>query len=178
MAENHTGHERMERMLEELKGRNLLAELIQLRDEQRKLQEKAVWLIKGKELPWEINQLGKMRWYMHPRLKTPCINTLTIFVQELPPGGRSGRMHHPGNQVIYIQEGEGYTVLDGEKYYWAKGDVVQLPLRVKGTVVQHFNTNTEKSARFIACEPNTFDSVGVDRGSGWEILEAAPEFRK
>ncbi|MGB4782041.1 cupin domain-containing protein [Candidatus Methylomirabilis sp.] len=178
MTESHIGHERMERMLEELEGRNLLGELIQMRDEQRKLQEKAVWLIKGKELPWEINQLGKMRWYMHPRLKTPCINTLTIYVQEIPPGGRSGRMHHPGNQVMYIQEGEGYTALDGEKYYWGKGDVVQLPLRVKGVVVQHFNTSADKSARFIACEPNTFDSVGVDRGCGWEILENAPEFRK
>jgi len=178
MAESHIGNERMERMLEEMRGRNLWGELMALRDEQRQGQEKAVWLIKGKDLPWETNPLGKMRWYMHPKLKSPCINTLMIFVQEIAPGGRSGRIHHPGNQVIYIQEGEGYTTLDGEKYHWAKGDVVQLPLRVKGVVVQHFNTSPDKPARFIACEPNTMESVGVDRGCGLELLEASPDYRK
>jgi hypothetical protein len=70
-----------------------------LRDRQRERQKKAVWLIKGKDLPWEHNKQGVMRWYMHPLLESPCINTMQIFVQEIPPGGRSGRLHHPGNQV-------------------------------------------------------------------------------
>lgn len=178
MSESHTGGERMQRMLEEIKGRNLWDELMGMRDEQRKNQEGAVWLIKGKDIPFENSKMGNLRWYMHPRLKTPCINTLMIYVQEIEPNGRSARFHHPGNQVIYIMQGEGYTALDGQNHHWAKGDVVQLPLRVKGTTVQHFNTSKDTVARFVCCEPNTMDSVGVDRGCGFEMLESATSFKK
>lgn len=176
-TDNHLGPERMRGMLEEMKGRNLWEEILQLRDRQRKEQEKAVWLIKGKDLPWENNKQGIMRWYMHPLLKTPCINTMKIFVQEIPPGGRSGRLHHPGNQVMFILEGQGYTVLDGQKHHWSGNDVVQLPLRVKGVTVQHFNSDPEKRARFVACEPNSFLSAGVDRGSGFEQMEISPDYK-
>ena len=177
-TDNHLGPERMRGMLEEMKGRNLWEEILQLRDRQRKQQEKAVWLIKGKDLPWENNKQGIMRWYMHPLLKTPCINTMKIFVQEIPPGGRSGRLHHPGNQVIFILEGQGYTVLDGQKHHWSRNDVVQLPLRVNGVTVQHFNSDPEKRARFVACEPNSFLSAGVDRGSGFEQMEVSPDYKR
>jgi quercetin dioxygenase-like cupin family protein len=176
-SESHLGPERMKGMLEEIKGRDLWEELLTLRDRQRERQKKAVWLIKGKDLPWEHNKQGVMRWYMHPLLESPCINTMQIFVQEIPPGGRSGRLHHPGNQVIFILEGQGYTVLDGQKHHWAKHDIVQLPLRTKGVTVQHFNSDPDKPARFIACEPNSFLSVGVDRGSGFEQFEVSPDYK-
>ena len=175
--EDHAGSERMERMIEEMRGRDLWGELFKLRDEQRKALAKSVWLVKGRDLPWQQSRQGKMRWYMHPLLKSPCINTLTIFVQELPPGSRSGRVNHPGNQVMFILEGRGYTVIDGQKHHWGKGDVVQIPLKVKGCVVQHFNADPDNPARFVACEPNAFHAAGVDRGPGFEQLESCPEFK-
>ena len=178
MSESHTGAERMERLLAEREGRNLWDELIAMRDAQREEVDKSVWLIKGKDLPWENNKQGIMRWYMHPLLRTTCINTMKIFVQEIPPGSRSGRLHHPGNQVIFILEGRGYTVLDGQKYHWSKNDVVQLPLRTKGVTVQHFNADPDRPARFVACEPNAFQSSGVDRGSGFEQIEVSPDYRR
>ena len=174
-TEGHAGAERMAAMIEEMKGRDLWSELFAIRDRQRAEQANAVWLVKGKDLPWETNRQGKMRWYMHPLLKSPCINTLILFVQEIPPGGRSGRLAHPGNQVLFILAGRGYTVIDGQKYHWSKGDVVQIPLKIKGCVVQHFNADPDAPARFVACEPNAVHSAGVDRGPGLEQLESAPD---
>ncbi len=52
----------------------------------------------------------------------------------------------------------------------------ELPLRPDGIVYQHFNTDPAQRVRFIACEPNHLDSLGVDRGSGFEQLEVAPEY--
>lgn len=173
--ESHTGAERMQLMVQELQGRNLWDELLQLRDKQRQDLSKSVWLIKGKDLPTEVNKQGIMQWYMHPMLKSPCINTLMLFVQEIPPGGRSGRIHHPGNQVIFIWEGTGYTVIDGQKHHWSQYDVVQLPLKIKGNTVQHFNSDPNNKARLICCEPNAFQSAWVDRGSGFEQLEVSPD---
>ena len=153
-------------MLEEMKGRDLWEEILKLRDEQREHQKKAVWLIKGKDLPWESNKQGIMRWYMHPLLKTLCINTMKLFVQEIPPGSRSGRLHHPGNQVMYVLEGRGYTVLDGQKHHWAKNDVVQLPLRVKGVTVQHFNSDPDQPARVGCAERMLADLERTARLTG------------
>jgi quercetin dioxygenase-like cupin family protein len=176
--ENHQGTDRMQRMAAEMKGRNLWDELFQLRDQQREDLKKSVWIIKGNQLPWENNKQGIMKWYMHPFLKSPCINTLAIFVQQIPPGSRSGRLQHPGNQVIFVWEGQGYTILDGQRYHWSKNDVVQLPLRLKGVTVQHINTDPDNPAVLICCELNAFQSTGVDRGSGFEQLEVSPDYQE
>lgn len=174
--ESHLGDERMRDMLEGMQGRNLWDELFQLRDQQREEIGKSVWLIKGKDLPQENSKQGLLSWYMHPLLKGPCINTMMIYVQEIPPGGRSGRLHHPGNQVIYIWEGRGHTIIDGQKHHWSQNDVVQLPLRVKGVTVQHFNADSDSPAKLICCEPNTAHSTWVDRGSGFEQMEVSPDY--
>lgn len=177
MAQDHTGKERMAAMVAEMAGRKLWDEIFELRDRQRNAAKNAVWLVKGDELPWEINAQGKMRWYMHPNLKTPCISTLNIFVQEIPPGSRSGRMQYPGNMVMFIMEGEGYTVIDGQKHHWAKGDVVQIPVKPNGVVYQHFNASDEHPCRFVCAEPNAVHSAGVDRHGAFEQLEKSPDFK-
>ncbi len=176
-TESHTGTERMERLLKEREGRNLWDELIELRDKQRKEKDKSVWLIKGKDLPWENNRHGKMRWYLHPLVQSTCMYNLQIYVQEIAPGSRTGRLLHQGNGVLYILKGHGYTLIDGQKYNWSKNDVVQLPLRTKGVVVQHFNDDPDDIARFVYCEPNSVHALSVDRGSGFEQLEESPDYK-
>jgi hypothetical protein len=79
---------------------------------------------------------------------------------------------------MLILEGTGYTVIDGVKYPWKAGDLVSLPLRADGIIVQHFNTDPAKPAKFIATEANWFESTTVDRGCGFEQLEDAPEYRQ
>lgn len=175
---SHVGKERMDRLLKEMEGRNLWQEIFDMRDEQRKYFHNGVWLVKGKDLPLENNKQGLMRWYMHPRINSTVLKSLMIYVQEIPPGSRSGRLKCQGNIPIYIMEGEGYTVIDGTKHYWGKWDVVQIPIRLGGVVFQHFNTDKEKTAKLIVCEPNLFDSAGVDRGSGFEQLEVSPDYKE
>ena len=79
--------------------------------------------------------------------------------------------------MIYILEGKGYTLIDGVKHHWQAGDVLNLPLRGNGIIVQHFNDDPDKPARFVAAEPNWFECATVDRGSGFEQIEDAPEYR-
>jgi gentisate 1,2-dioxygenase len=100
-----------------------------------------------------------------------------FFEQEIPPGSRSGRLKFQGGQVIMILEGQGYTIIDGVRHRWSAGDIVNVPLRSDGIVMQHFNTSQTQTVRFVAAEPNFFECVSVDRGSGFELLEEAPEAR-
>jgi hypothetical protein len=161
---------------EKLAETNFWDELLKMRDEQRAQRKSGLQVIRGASLPQEINRQGLMRWYMHPAIKDTILNTHLFFEQEIPPGSRSGRLKFQGEQVMYILEGKGYTILDGVKHHWAAGDVVNLPLRKQGIVIQHFNEDPDKPAKFVAAEPNLFACASVDRGSGFEQIEDAPEY--
>jgi quercetin dioxygenase-like cupin family protein len=161
---------------ERLAQNNFWEMILDLRDEQREHRKTGVQVIKEAELPLEVNRQGLMRWYMHPEIKDTILSTYLVFSQEIPPGSRSGRLKFGGDQVIYVIEGQGYTLLDGVKHPWKAGDCLNLPLRKPGIVIQHFNTDSEKTAKFIAVEPNFLACASVDRGVGFEQLENAPEF--
>jgi hypothetical protein len=69
-------------------------------------------------------------------------------------------------------------MMDGVKYAWEAGDILNLPLREDGIVVQHVNDSDTETVRFIAVEANWFACTGVDRGSGFEQIEDSPDYRK
>ena len=156
----------------------LWEELFQLRDKQREDRKTAVQVIRRAELPQELNRQGLMRWYLHPSLTDTILSTLMFFEQEIPPGSRSGKLKFQGGQVLYILKGRGHTRIDGVKHPWEAGDVVNLPLRRDGIIVQHVNDDDTEPARLLATEPNLFACTGVDRGSGFEQIEDSPEYRR
>jgi hypothetical protein len=152
-------------------------ELMALRDRQREARKSAVQVVRLKDLPTETNSQGLMRWYLHPAIMDTILSTLAIYRQDIPPGGRSGRLKFQGGQIMFIVEGKGHTLIDGVKHAWEAGDVLNLPLRRDGIVIQHFNDDPQKSAAFLAVEPNLFAATSVDRGCGFEQLEPSPDFR-
>jgi quercetin dioxygenase-like cupin family protein len=157
---------------------NFWDEILKLRDQQRDQRKNGLMVIKGSELPQETNRQGLMRWYLHPAITDTVLNTHVFFEQEIPPGSRSGMLKFQGEQVIYILEGKGHTLIDGVKHHWEAGDVLNLPLRKQGIIVQHVNEDPDKPAKFVAAEPNLYACTSVDRGSGFEQIEDCPEYRR
>jgi hypothetical protein len=153
-------------------------EIFAMRDRQRAEKRDALQIVSEEDLPLEVSRQGLMRWYLHPSITDTAISSYLFFQQEIPPGSRSGRLKFQGNQVMVILEGKGYTTIDGVKYPWKAGDLVSLPLRGDGIIVQHFNTDPDKPAKFIATEANWLECTTVDRGCGFEQLEDAPEYRQ
>lgn len=151
-------------------------ELLSMRDRQREQVRNGLAVIKQAGLPVETTRQGLMQWYLHPSIKDTVLSTLMFFQQEIPPGSRTGRVKFQGGQVMMILEGRGYTTVDGVKHNWKAGDVVNLPLRTRGIIVQHFNSDPDAPVKFVAAEPNWFECTSVDRGSGFEQLEDAPEY--
>jgi gentisate 1,2-dioxygenase len=100
-----------------------------------------------------------------------------VWVQEIPAGSRSGKQKHQGGRVHYVLEGKGYTVVDGVRHEWEKGDVVLLPIKPDGVVFQHFNADTNNRVRLVAAEPNWTDALGVDLGASFEQLEDSPDYK-
>jgi hypothetical protein len=162
---------------EKLAEANYWNELIALRDKQREARKTAVQVVRLSELPLENNPHGLMRWYLHPAIADTILSTLAIYRHEIPPGSRTGRLKFQGGQILFIVEGRGHTVLDGVKHTWEVGDVLNLPTRRDGIIVQHFNADPHKPAAFLAVEPNLFAATSVDRGCGFEIMEASPDYK-
>lgn len=162
---------------EKLTMTNYWNELMAMRDRQREARKTAVQVVRLSELPLENNQQGLMRWYLHPSIIDTVLSTLTIYRQEIPGGSRTGRLRFQGGQIMFIVEGRGYTMLDGVKHAWEAGDVLNLPTRRDGIIVQHFNADPEQPAAFLAVEPNLFAATSVDRGCGFELMEVSPDYK-
>ena len=151
-------------------------ELIELRDRERERIAASRVCVKGAELPWEVNPQGAMKWYMHPGINSTAHKFLIFYAQQIRTGGRSGKQQCQGGVVFVVVEGMGYTVLDGQRYDWKQGDLLQLPIKPDGVVFQHFNGSETAPALLIAAEPNLTATTGVDRACGFEQLEKAPEY--
>ena len=162
---------------EKLAKVNYWDELLALRDRQREARKTAVQVVRLSELPLENNRHGLMRWYLHPSITDTILSTLAIYRQEIPAGSRTGRLKFQGGQIMFIVEGRGHTMLDGVKHAWEAGDVLNLPTRRDGIIVQHFNSDPDKTAVFLAVEPNLFAATGVDRGCGFELMETSPDYK-
>jgi ethanolamine utilization protein EutQ (cupin superfamily) len=162
----------------DLAKKNHWDELLALRDQQREERKDGIQVVKLSELPQENNAMGLMRWYLHPSIKDTVLTTTVFFEQEIPPASRTGKLQFQGGQVMYILEGKGHTLLDGVRHSWKEGDVVNLPIKIKGVIVQHFNDDPDKPAKFIAVEPNFYECTTVDRGSGFELIEPSPHYER
>jgi gentisate 1,2-dioxygenase len=151
---------------------SLFDELVALRDQQRAALRSHSIVVSDRDLAWEQNPHGKMKWYLHPSVECVC-NAYVVYRQELPPRTRSGRQRCQGGVLFYMLEGQARTRINDEVYDWAAGDVLTLPILRDGVEFQHLNLDPTTPARFLACEANTVHSLGVDKGSGFEQLAPA-----
>lgn len=150
----------------------LLDALLALRDVQRRQRQGAAMVIKERDLPLEINALGRMRWYLHPSLLDRAVQSMLVSVVELLPGEVSGRLRYQGGSVIFCVAGTVQTTIDDVVYEWSADDCLNVPIREDGVAIQHRNVS-DGPAKLLEASPNLVHALGVDRGSGFEILEPA-----
>jgi gentisate 1,2-dioxygenase len=90
-----------------------------------------------------------LRPYLDPfAIKDTPLQHWAVFTHEVRT--QSGKHRHQGGLAIYVIEGRGYSIVDGERVEWEKGDLVLLPLRPDGVEHQHFNLEPGKPALWIA----------------------------
>lgn len=129
--------------------------------------------LRARDLPWERNRHGVLRYYLHPLIKDTALHTMQVFEHLIT---RHGGMHrHQGGVVIYVIEGKGYTLVDGERLNWEAGDLILLPMKPGGIAHQHFNLEQSKPSRWLAFISNAFREH-----SGYEIVQVieSPEWQE
>jgi gentisate 1,2-dioxygenase len=121
----------------------------------------------------ELTRQGRLRYYLNRNtLHDTVLKDWNIFTHELRT--RSGKHRHQGGLVIYVIDGKGYTVVDGQRQNWQSGDLILLPIAPGGVEHQHFNLNGDMPSRWMAYIYKPFhDEVA----HGMEQREESPEFR-
>ena len=103
-------------------------------------------LIKGEELEFKTTERGTIAQVVSSSLGF-ANGQIGSFIREIPVGWKSGKHKHNMEAIIHFLQGKGYTVIDGVKYEWKKGDTMTVPPMA---VHQHFNTSKEEPGRFLA----------------------------
>ncbi|MBI2919044.1 MAG: hypothetical protein HYY01_13775 [Chloroflexi bacterium] len=157
---------------------DLWEELFRMRDDQRQQLASARMVVRYEDLPWQQSRQGLLKWYLHPAIQDVGMRTMMVYVQELPPLGRSGKTSGQGGMAFYFWEGSGYTLVESygitQRYDWEAQDMLVLPVSPEPTTYQHFNGDSKQPARVLVATSNLTDSMGVDMGVGFEQIEDAP----
>lgn len=127
---------------------------------------------KQEECPQILTRQGRLRTYLGLSIKDTPLQDWIVFTHEIR--GASGRHRHQGGLVIYVIDGAGYSIVDGERVDWEKGDLVLLPLRETGVEHQHFNENPDKPALWMA-----FIRRGIQEHVASEMTQSddSPEYK-
>ncbi len=151
-------------------------------------------ILRPEEMPWENSKQGRIKHMMNQKMSEKMnvpAKSVDLYMQEIPPGGRSGKHRHMSEECVYVVEGKGYdmhwnvdielqeeyqwTISDkGEKYEWEAGDIVYIPIN---TVHQHFNSDSDHPARIISAVNRVYNHLGYGYYD-LEQLEDAPDYKK
>jgi quercetin dioxygenase-like cupin family protein len=105
-------------------------------------------VVREEETQQKLTRQGRLRTYLGLTVKDTPLQNWVVFTHEVRTA--SGKHRHQGGLVIYVIDGIGYSIVDGERIDWEKGDLVLLPLREKGVEHQHFNASPDKPAVWMA----------------------------
>jgi gentisate 1,2-dioxygenase len=74
--------------------------------------------------------------------------TISMTIGGLHPDESTNGHRHTYETVIYIVEGEGYSLIEGRKVEWKAGDAIYVPVWAEHS---HHNVS-DGYAKYIACE--------------------------
>jgi len=98
--------------------------------------------------------------YINPSNGHAAVETMGAWLQKLPVGFH-GKAHRHVNSVVYhIKEGKGYTIIDGVRFDWEKGDFLVIPT---WAVHEHVNKGTEEAILFSKNDIAIFEKLDLQR---------------
>ena len=151
-------------------------------------------VLKPEDMPWELSRQGLVKHMLNEELAEEHDypgKGVDMYMQVVPPGSKSGKHRHMGEEIVIVLEGEGHDlhwdadirpsddeddvefVIDDEpkRFDYRAGDAVYIPTN---TVHQHVNDGDDV-LRFVSSQARVFTQLGF----GYEDLEQyenAPEY--
>ncbi len=103
-----------------------------------------------RNIEWvSTRQDARVKMMVSNDLGFPTMGTC-VMKAEIPVGWHTGKHSH-GEESIHILKGEGFSIINGQRFNWHTGSTLQIPYRA---VHQHFNIGTEPALYLSAlCFP-------------------------
>ncbi|MBI4332008.1 MAG: hypothetical protein HY673_12070 [Chloroflexi bacterium] len=168
----------MERQLERLREAEPQQDnyefLLRWKMEQSRKRQGGTVLMKANSVPLQATRQVHVRMYTGPHnwggLAVPgWVITRSWHVVE--PGKHT---HSGGGVLLYIREGRGYTMNNGVRLDWEKGDLELLPVARTENEHQHFNLNPGQPCGRVAVrfwpfmEAVAYETRQVENAAGWK----------
>ncbi|MFM9972143.1 MAG: cupin domain-containing protein [Burkholderiales bacterium] len=129
-------------------------------------------VIKSSDREYQQTRQGRLFYFLNSQAyKETPLHDWRVFVHDVKT--HSGKHRHQGGFIIYVIEGRGYSVVDGERVDWSKGDLLLLPIRPGGVEHQHFNLDEGKGCRWIAF---SYQPVSIHVASEITQIKESPQF--
>src|SRR6266699_649401 len=96
--------------------------------EERRRQRESPRVYKTSDVPWRSGPVKWNKTLLNPGMG--LMQTLQAAFEELAPGGKSQKHGHQNSALMYVLNGVGYDVHDGERTDWRAGDCLVGPARV------------------------------------------------
>jgi len=129
-------------------------------------------VIKPSDREYQQTRQGRLLHFLNPMaFKETPLQDWRVFMHDIKT--QSGKHRHQGGFVIYVIDGRGYSVVDGERVDWGPGDLLILPIKPGGVEHQHFNLKPGNGCRWIAFNyMPVFDHIG----SEFTQMQMAPQY--
>jgi hypothetical protein len=117
-------------------------------------------VVRAGERPFQQSRQGYYRFYLSREgLVDTALKDWSVFLQDIRR--HSGKHRHQGGLAIFVLEGEGYTVVNGDRLDWQAGDLILLPILPEGCEHQHFSRDPDQVCKWMAFVYKPFmDEVG------------------
>ncbi len=73
--------------------------------------------------------------------------TLSVNITLIKPDSNDRKHRHYYEALLFILDGIGYSMIEGERVEWEAGDALHIP---PWSWHQHFNTDSDKEVRYLA----------------------------
>jgi gentisate 1,2-dioxygenase len=103
--------------------------------------------------------------YSDPTTGGPVLATMACWVQLIRPGIHTRAHRHTTSAVYHVFEGEGYSIIDGKRFDWERGDLFVVP----SWSWHEFGNDTSQEAILFSIQDNpVIKSLALFREEAYE----------
>lgn len=103
--------------------------------------------------------------YINPHTGGPIMPTLACWMQLIRPGVRTQAHRHTASVVYLAFEGSGYSVIDGQRFDWHKGDLFVVP---PWAWHEHVSGERQEALLFSVQDKPVMEALGLYREQAYE----------
>jgi hypothetical protein len=106
-------------------------------------------VVREEEREWELGPMGNIKNIIYEgQFDDTALGDWWVFINDIRI--QSGKHRHQGGLIIFVLEGSGYSIVEGEREDWEAGDLLLLPLVAGGVEHQHFSKDPSKPTKWCA----------------------------